>query len=98
MCATVKSLYTQVAAGVQAENGAQMPPRRRARSTRKIPEESEGQNEEIQRSIRGRRCTRHIDDEVDVLAAHVDEMELIMARLSLATFQLRNNAERWCLG
>ncbi|KZV33468.1 hypothetical protein F511_12982 [Dorcoceras hygrometricum] len=34
----------------------------------------------IQRSIPGRRRTRHIDEEVDVLAARVDEMKLIMTR------------------
>ncbi|KZV31068.1 hypothetical protein F511_28792 [Dorcoceras hygrometricum] len=49
-----------------------MPPRRRGRGRGQIPEESEGQNEEFQRSIPGRRRTRQIDDEVDVLAARVD--------------------------
>ncbi|KZV44235.1 hypothetical protein F511_15131 [Dorcoceras hygrometricum] len=42
-----------------------MPPRRRGRATRQIPAESEGQNEEIQRSIPGRRRTRQIDEEVE---------------------------------
>ncbi|KZV49331.1 hypothetical protein F511_22670 [Dorcoceras hygrometricum] len=111
-----------------------MPTRRRARATKQIPEESEGQNEKIQRSGPVRRRARQVEDEVDVLAARVDEMELIMVRfqrmnpqtfdgdesssdvkswlqhitglfdrvrydderrLSLATFQLRKNAERW---
>ncbi|KZV53436.1 hypothetical protein F511_06983 [Dorcoceras hygrometricum] len=58
-----------------------MPPRRRGRATRKIPSESEAQNDEdIQRSIPARRRARQVDDEVDVLAARVNEMELIMAR------------------
>ncbi|KZV20328.1 hypothetical protein F511_42754 [Dorcoceras hygrometricum] len=62
-----------------------MPPRRRGRATRQTPAESEGQNEEIQRSAPVRRCARLIDDEADVLAARVDEMELIMV-----TFQPMN--------
>ncbi|KZV34444.1 hypothetical protein F511_28685 [Dorcoceras hygrometricum] len=89
-----------------------MPPRRRGRATRQILAESECHNEEIQRSAPVRRRARQVDDEVDVLAAGVDEMELIMhiigffdrvryddeRRLSLATFQLRKNAERWWRG
>ncbi|KZV26671.1 hypothetical protein F511_33532 [Dorcoceras hygrometricum] len=58
----------------------EMPPRRRGRVSRKIPSESEGQNEEVQRIIPARRRGRQIDDEVDVLAASVDDMELIMTR------------------
>ncbi|KZV23470.1 hypothetical protein F511_40252 [Dorcoceras hygrometricum] len=60
--------------------GHKMSPRRRGRGRGQIPEESEGQNEEIQRSFPGRRRTRQIKDEVDVLAARVDEMKLIMMR------------------
>ncbi|KZV57190.1 hypothetical protein F511_39849 [Dorcoceras hygrometricum] len=55
----------------------EMPPRRRGRGRGKIPEESESQNDEAQRSLPVRRRTRQIDDEVDMLAARVDEMELI---------------------
>ncbi|KZV36880.1 hypothetical protein F511_18053 [Dorcoceras hygrometricum] len=114
-----------------------MPPRRRGRPTRQISIESEAQNEEVERSIPVRRRTRQVADEVDVLAARVDEMELIMEmfqrmnpqtfngdesssdaeswlqhitrmfdrvrydierRRSLATFQLRKNAEGWWRG
>ncbi|KZV17177.1 NADPH:quinone oxidoreductase [Dorcoceras hygrometricum] len=57
-----------------------MPRRRRGRATRQIPAESEDQNEEIQRSAPVRRSAWQVDDEVDVLAARVDEMELIMVR------------------
>ncbi|KZV30241.1 ABC transporter D family member 1-like [Dorcoceras hygrometricum] len=46
-----------------------MPPRRRGRAARKIPIESEGKNEEGERSIPVRRPTRQVDDEMDVLAA-----------------------------
>ncbi|KZV14754.1 hypothetical protein F511_40939 [Dorcoceras hygrometricum] len=59
-----------------------MPPRRRGRATRQIPIESEGQNKEAECSIPVRRRARQVDDEVDVLAARVDEMELIMAGFS----------------
>ncbi|KZT75464.1 hypothetical protein F511_47511 [Dorcoceras hygrometricum] len=91
----------------------------------------------MERSVPFRRRARQVDDEVDVLAARVEEMELIMARfqcmnpqtfdgeesssdaeswfqhitglfdrvrydderrLSLATFQLRKNTERWWRG
>ncbi|KZV18713.1 hypothetical protein F511_37429 [Dorcoceras hygrometricum] len=58
----------------------EMPPRRRGRATRQIPAEYEGHNEEIQRSAPVHRRARQVDDEVDVLEARVDEMELIMAR------------------
>ncbi|KZV37094.1 hypothetical protein F511_12552 [Dorcoceras hygrometricum] len=40
-----------------------MLPRRRGRGRGQIPKESEGQNNEVQRSIPGRRHTRQIDDE-----------------------------------
>ncbi|KZV19136.1 hypothetical protein F511_38921 [Dorcoceras hygrometricum] len=50
-----------------------MPPKRRGRGRGQISEDSNGHNDEVQRS-------RQIDDEVDVLAASVDEMELIMVR------------------
>ncbi|KZV06635.1 hypothetical protein F511_45883 [Dorcoceras hygrometricum] len=111
-----------------------MPPRRRGRATRQIPTESEGLNEDMERIVPVRTRARQVDDEVDMLAAHVDEMELIMVRfqrmnpqtfygdeissnvesclqhitglfnsvryydertLSLATFQLRKNAEHY---
>ncbi|KZV27913.1 hypothetical protein F511_36832 [Dorcoceras hygrometricum] len=57
-----------------------MPPIRRGRATRQIRADSEGRNEEGQRSIPVRRRARQIEDEVGVLAARVDEMKLIMAR------------------
>ncbi|KZV35750.1 hypothetical protein F511_38119 [Dorcoceras hygrometricum] len=54
-----------------------MPPRCRGRATRQISIESEAQNDEdVERSIPVHRCARQIDDEVDVLADRVDEMEL----------------------
>ncbi|KZV42688.1 hypothetical protein F511_17956 [Dorcoceras hygrometricum] len=119
--------------GRGGESAGDMPPRRRGRARRQIPIESEAQNDEGERSIPIRRRGRQVDDEVDILAARIDEIELIMARfqrmnsqtfngdesssdaeswlqhitglfdrvryddehrLSLATFQLRKNAER----
>ncbi|KZV40178.1 NAC domain-containing protein 7-like [Dorcoceras hygrometricum] len=41
-----------------------MPPRRRGSVRGQTPEDSEGQNDEVQRNIPGRRRTRHIDDEL----------------------------------
>ncbi|KZV39422.1 hypothetical protein F511_31266 [Dorcoceras hygrometricum] len=52
-----------------------MPPRRRSRGRGKIPEESEGQNEEMQRSIPRRGRERQVEIEVDELEARVDDME-----------------------
>ncbi|KZV34645.1 hypothetical protein F511_25754 [Dorcoceras hygrometricum] len=57
-----------------------MPPKRRGRARGQFPEESEGQNEEVRRSIPLRRCYRQVEDEVDELASRVDDMELVMAR------------------
>ncbi|KZV42543.1 hypothetical protein F511_33202 [Dorcoceras hygrometricum] len=57
-----------------------MPPRRVRRSKRHKPIESEAQNDEGEHSIPVRRRARQVDDEVDMLAARVDEMELILAR------------------
>ncbi|KZV50216.1 hypothetical protein F511_25617 [Dorcoceras hygrometricum] len=78
-----------------------MPPRRSGRATRQILAESEGQNEEIQRSVSAHRRARKVDDEVDVLAARVDGMELIMARfqrMNPQTFdgdESSSDAESW---
>ncbi|KZV39206.1 hypothetical protein F511_29572 [Dorcoceras hygrometricum] len=58
----------------------QMPPRRRGRGRGQIQQESEGQNDEDQRSIPSRRRTRQVEDEIDELAARVDDMELVMVR------------------
>ncbi|KZV22490.1 hypothetical protein F511_19710 [Dorcoceras hygrometricum] len=57
-----------------------MPPRRRGRARGKIPVESEGQNEEVDRSIPLRRRARQVEDEVDEFPARVDDMDLVMAR------------------
>ncbi|KZV53141.1 long cell-linked locus protein [Dorcoceras hygrometricum] len=57
----------------------EMPPRHRGRARGHFPEEFEGQNEEVQRSIPLRRRARHVEDEVDELAACVDDMELVIA-------------------
>ncbi|KZV55228.1 hypothetical protein F511_18887 [Dorcoceras hygrometricum] len=72
---------------------AYMPPRRRGRATRKIPIESEGQIEEGERIIPILRRARQVDDEVDVLAARVDEMELIMARFQRMNPQMFDGDE-----
>ncbi|KZV34162.1 hypothetical protein F511_40390 [Dorcoceras hygrometricum] len=78
-----------------------MPPRRRGRATRQIPTVSEGQNEEGERSLPVRRRLGQVYDEVDVLAARVDEMELIMARfqrMNPQTFdgdESSSDAESW---
>ncbi|KZV48264.1 hypothetical protein F511_26857 [Dorcoceras hygrometricum] len=53
-----------------------MLPRRKGRGRGKISEESEGQNEEVQRSIPRRGRDSQIV--VDELAARVDDMELVM--------------------
>ncbi|KZV58466.1 hypothetical protein F511_25718 [Dorcoceras hygrometricum] len=71
----------------------EMPPRRRGRARRQISIESEGQNEEVERSILIRRHARQVDDEVDLLAARVDEMELIMVRFQLMNPQTFNGGE-----
>ncbi|KZV58604.1 hypothetical protein F511_12444 [Dorcoceras hygrometricum] len=57
-----------------------MPPRRRGRGIGQFQQESEGQNDEDQRSIPSHRRTRQVEDEVDELAARVDDMEIVMAR------------------
>ncbi|KZV50232.1 pentatricopeptide repeat-containing protein [Dorcoceras hygrometricum] len=62
-----------------------MPPRCRGRARGQIPVESEGQNEEVQRSVPLHRRARQVEDEVDELATRVDEMELVMVRRSRGT-------------
>ncbi|KZV57209.1 hypothetical protein F511_38049 [Dorcoceras hygrometricum] len=70
-----------------------MPPRRRGRGRGQIPEESEGQNEEVPRSGPFRRRDRQVEDEVDELAVHVDDMELVMARFQRMNPQTFNDDE-----
>ncbi|KZV30056.1 hypothetical protein F511_24923 [Dorcoceras hygrometricum] len=70
-----------------------MPPRRRGRARGQIPVESEGQNEEGERSVPVHRRARKVDDEVDELAAHVDDMELMMARFQRMNPQTFNGDE-----
>ncbi|KZV48080.1 hypothetical protein F511_12630 [Dorcoceras hygrometricum] len=78
-----------------------MPPRGRGRARRQMPIESEAQNDEVEHSIPVRRRARQVDDEVDMLAARVDKMELIMARFQWMNPQTFNgdesnsNAESW---
>ncbi|KZV27100.1 hypothetical protein F511_17376 [Dorcoceras hygrometricum] len=57
-----------------------MPPRRRGRGRGQIPEESDGQTEGDQSSFPRRGRGRQAEDEVDELAARVNDMELVMAR------------------
>ncbi|KZV58716.1 golgin candidate 5-like [Dorcoceras hygrometricum] len=57
-----------------------MPPRRRGRGRGQIPKESKGQIEGDQRSFPFRGRGRQAKDEVDELAARVNDMELVMAR------------------
>ncbi|KZV19908.1 hypothetical protein F511_31952 [Dorcoceras hygrometricum] len=75
-----------------------MPPRRRGGARRQNPIESEGQNEEMERSIPVHRHARQVDDEVDVLAARVDEMELIMARPRVQQFKKKSGSSSFGSG
>ncbi|KZV20656.1 hypothetical protein F511_16339 [Dorcoceras hygrometricum] len=70
-----------------------MPPRRRGRGRGQIPEEFEGQNDEMQHSIPSRGRARQIEVEVDELAARVDDMELVMARFQRMNPQTFNGDE-----
>ncbi|KZV20578.1 hypothetical protein F511_30921 [Dorcoceras hygrometricum] len=67
--------------------------RHRGRATRQITIESEPQNDEGERSIPVHRHVRQVDDEVDVLASRVDEMELIMTRFQRMNPQTFNGDE-----
>ncbi|KZV35553.1 hypothetical protein F511_34521 [Dorcoceras hygrometricum] len=73
----------------------EIPPRGRGRARRQIPLESEAQNEVVERSIPipVHRHARRVEDEVDLLAAHVDEMELIMERFQRMNHQTFNDDE-----
>ncbi|KZV43611.1 cyclic nucleotide-gated ion channel 1 [Dorcoceras hygrometricum] len=71
----------------------EMPPRRRGRGRGQIPEESEGQNDEVQRSIPLRRRASQVEVEVDELASRVDDMELVMARFQRMNPQKFNGNE-----
>ncbi|KZV21853.1 hypothetical protein F511_19783 [Dorcoceras hygrometricum] len=68
-----------------------MPPRRRGRGRWQFQQESEGQNEEVQRSGPFRRRDSQI--EVDELVARVDDMELVMARFQRMNPQMFNGDE-----
>ncbi|KZV41730.1 ferrochelatase-2, chloroplastic-like [Dorcoceras hygrometricum] len=70
-----------------------MLPRRRDRGRGQITEESEGQNDEVQRSIPLRRRASQVEVEVDELAARVDDMELVMARFQRMNPQKFNGDE-----
>ncbi|KZV43256.1 hypothetical protein F511_09842 [Dorcoceras hygrometricum] len=70
-----------------------MPPRRMGRGRGQFQEESEGQNEEVQRSVPRRGCDRQVEIEVDELAARVDDMELVMARFQRMNTQMFNGDE-----
>ncbi|KZV35990.1 putative leucine-rich repeat receptor-like protein kinase [Dorcoceras hygrometricum] len=71
-----------------------MPPRRRGRGRGQFQHESEGQNEEeVQHSIPRRGRDRHVDLEVDELAARVGDMELVMARFQRMNPQTFNGDE-----
>ncbi|KZT76685.1 hypothetical protein F511_46290 [Dorcoceras hygrometricum] len=70
-----------------------MPPRRRGRGRGQISEESEGQTEGDQRSFPHRGRGRHVDDEVDELAARVNDMELVIARFQGMNPQVFNGDE-----
>ncbi|KZV35238.1 hypothetical protein F511_09471 [Dorcoceras hygrometricum] len=78
-----------------------MPPRDRRIAKRQIPIESEAQNEVVERSIPVRSRARHVDDEVDMLATRVDEMELIMTRFlrmnpqKFNDYESSSDAESW---
>ncbi|KZV26423.1 hypothetical protein F511_14501 [Dorcoceras hygrometricum] len=79
----------------------EIPPRRRGRARGQIPIESEAQNEEVEHSVPIHRHARQVEDDVDVLVAHVDEMELIMTRfqrMNPQTFhgeESSSDAESW---
>ncbi|KZV18950.1 hypothetical protein F511_03466 [Dorcoceras hygrometricum] len=70
-----------------------MPPRRRGRGRGQIPVESEGQTEGDQRSFPRRGRDRQAEDEVDELAARVNDMELVMARFQRMNPQVFNGDE-----
>ncbi|KZV32186.1 hypothetical protein F511_19887 [Dorcoceras hygrometricum] len=71
----------------------EMPRRRRDRGRGHIPEESEGQTEVDQCSSHLRGRGRRDEDEVDELAARVNDMELVMARFQHMNPQVFNGDE-----
>ncbi|KZV15673.1 hypothetical protein F511_32301 [Dorcoceras hygrometricum] len=79
----------------------EMPPRCRGRARGQIPIESEGHNDEMERSVPLRRRSIQDEDEIDEMAAHVEEMELVMASFQQMNPQTFNgdepssNAESW---
>ncbi|KZV20766.1 hypothetical protein F511_04124 [Dorcoceras hygrometricum] len=81
-----------------------MPPRGRGRASRQIPVESGAQNvgDDVEKhSIPVRKRARQVDEEVDLLASRVDEMELVIARfrrMNPPTFtgvESSDDAEAW---
>ncbi|KZV47418.1 hypothetical protein F511_35797 [Dorcoceras hygrometricum] len=70
-----------------------MSPRRRGRGRGQIPEESKGQTEGDQRSFPSRGRDRQAEDEVDELAARVNDMELVMAMFQRMNPQVFNGDE-----
>ncbi|KZV55792.1 cyclic nucleotide-gated ion channel 1 [Dorcoceras hygrometricum] len=70
-----------------------MSPRHRGRGIGQFQEESEGQNEEVQRSVPRRGRDRQVVIEVDELAARVDDMKLVMARFQRMNPQTFNGDE-----
>ncbi|KZV25560.1 hypothetical protein F511_21633 [Dorcoceras hygrometricum] len=93
VCFQVTMVSPLVVELIQLVVHQEMPPRCRGRGRGQFQEEFEDQNEEVQRIVPRRGRDRKVEIEVDKLAAHVDDMELVMARFQQMNPQTFNGDE-----